>query len=643
MSDGMTSGATPRSKTEINRGLGGIRLSAAYLVGMLLLFVGERLLFENTIVRIVLAAVGLAGIAVALLGRISRSSSLGEAARFVERRLLFCYLLGVVALLIYLAQADFVMDRLRPMFATNKAADRYADALTAFWPILWVCSVVPIILIELSYASMDLSRTVDTRRIRRSLDSGLTLSMSVCLLALINFVASEFNEKSDLSYFKTTRPSESSRKMVANLHRPLDVTIFYPGGNEALQHVQAYFEELAGSSKYLRIKRVDNVIEPKLAKKLSVTRNGVVVLSQTGKNEQIYLGAKMVEAKRKLKKLDSEFQTAFFKVNRARKTAYFTVGHDERGKNRRDNALGSTINDLRELFRKLNYQVKDLGIGQGLASEVPKDASLVILAGPRKELLPGEVNALTNHIKNGGRVLVLLDPEAEWEPQSLLGPFGLRFTKEPLANDRYYARVTYTEADRKNLFSVRYSSHPSVTTLNRNSPRLATVFPTAGFLEEIPSTAGLKPQVQFTVHSMPYTWNDANQNHKFDTGNEKRKIYELVAAVTLGKAAPKPKAGQRGKDKEADDGAGRLIVVADSDAISDQVFRRTANGYLILDGVKWLVGDEEFIGETASEEDVRITHTRQEDQVWFYLTIFAVPAFVLSSGVVYTRRRRRKR
>ena len=86
----------------------------------------------------------------------------------------------------------------------------------------------------------------------------------------------------------------------------------------------------------------------------------------------------------------------------------------------------------------------------------------------------------------------------------------------------------------------------------------------------------------------------------------------------------------------------RLMVMADSDLVSDRAFRNPGNGYLFIDGLKWLAGEEEYIGEVASEEDVRIRHTRKEDQVWFYLTIFAVPVVILAGGLAYIRRRRRK-
>jgi hypothetical protein len=55
------------------------------------------------------------------------------------------------------------------------------------------------------------------------------------------------------------------------------------------------------------------------------------------------------------------------------------------------------------------------------------------------------------------------------------------------------------------------------------------------------------------------------------------------------------------------------------------------------------MGDEAFSGQTSTEADVKITHTRKQDVAWFYSTIFLAPAFVIGAGVVVTRSARRKR
>ncbi len=73
----------------------------------------------------------------------------------------------------------------------------------------------------------------------------------------------------------------------------------------------------------------------------------------------------------------------------------------------------------------------------------------------------------------------------------------------------------------------------------------------------------------------------------------------------------------------------------------DEAIRVGGNGLLALDAVHWLMGDEAFSGQTSTEADVKITHTRKQDVAWFYATVFLVPAAVIGAGVMVTRGKRR--
>ena len=53
-----------------------------------------------------------------------------------------------------------------------------------------------------------------------------------------------------------------------------------------------------------------------------------------------------------------------------------------------------------------------------------------------------------------------------------------------------------------------------------------------------------------------------------------------------------------------------MFVIADSDWIGDEAIKVPGNGVLALDVIHWLMGDEAFSGQTSTEADVKITHTR---------------------------------
>ena len=59
--------------------------------------------------------------------------------------------------------------------------------------------------------------------------------------------------------------------------------------------------------------------------------------------------------------------------------------------------------------------------------------------------------------------------------------------------------------------------------------------------------------------------------------------------------------------------------------------------------MQWFLGEEQIIGDTATEEDIRIEHTRDEDKLWFYATSFGAPLPLLAFGLWIALKRRRRR
>ena len=66
------------------KGSAGLLFTGLYLAAMVLLYVGERLVLESTAIRAVLGGLAVAGIAVAIAGRISRRRKVPAEARTVE-------------------------------------------------------------------------------------------------------------------------------------------------------------------------------------------------------------------------------------------------------------------------------------------------------------------------------------------------------------------------------------------------------------------------------------------------------------------------------------------------------------------------------------------------------------------------------
>ncbi len=610
-------------------------LSVLFFVGLLLVYIGERLVGVGP-VRAVLSIGGLLLIVAAIALRALRVSAAGKAGpgkpgdasdrASIEKALLSLYLLGAVGLVLYAVQSDLMNRLLDKPF--EQVAPKLAVVLAALWPICIVASLLPVLFAELSYAGMVRAPMVESGRVKEAMYSGLGFAFALVFAFTAVYVATERDSKADLSYFRTAKPGEATRKIIQSLDEPVQVSVFFPPANEVKEQVMEYFSDLQKDSPKLQVEQLDHAVDPAKARELSVSANGAIVVARGARREQLTLGVDLERARGQLRTFDQDFQKRLLQVARGKRVVYFTAGHGERGESINPGAPDARpgLAAMKELLGSLNLETRNLSAAEGLASDVPKDAAAVYLVGPTKALLEEEAAALVRYVKGGGRLFVAVDPEGGEAYQSLFAPLGVRFVTTPLANDQVYLKRSSQVSDRANIATASFTSHPAVTTLGQYGGRAPVALLSAGSFEVIQPKPG-DVALETTVRAQGSTFNDLNGNFQHDPPLETRKAYDVEVAVSF-----KPEAGKKEE--------GRALLLADSDAVSDLVLGNPGNAYLALDAMKWLSGDEAIAGSVSNESDVPIEHTRKQDVAWFYSTIFLAPGLVLLAGFLVTRRRR---
>jgi hypothetical protein len=557
-----------------------------YLGGLVAIYVGERVLSGLESGGWVPTVLGIGAVLAATLVRLSpRFRSGGDRGR-IENLMAGVSVGGLVALLIYFASTDAGMARLGLDTLPIDERDRVEGIMMVAWVVLLALSVTPMVFAQTALFPMRKAERPESRRVRAAAVAGLSLAMAAVYGALFVFVAEGSNVKADYSYFKTSRPSESTRKIAESIKESIRVTAFFPEVNEVRNEVEGYLRDLAAGIPKLQVDVKDRLMHPKLARELRAMQDGVIVLSKGGSHNPMTIGTDLKTAQAKLKTLDKDFQEQLMKVAVSRRVAYLTAGHGEL--NDRGAQEGRSSKIVREILRSQNFTVKDLGLAQGLASEVPDDAGVVMVLGPTQPFLSEEIETLQRYADGGGRLLMALDPdggadepfaaaavappveprgdagaaeataaeatasEASKAPEptvaegtksapaatedprmasldALAGLADLRFSPVVLANERQHIRRRFNASDRVLLPTSSFSSHASVSTLSRNAPRAAIVINGAGSLERAERPKG---KIDFAVRSLPGTFGDSNGNFRQDEPAEKSKVFQLAAAVT---------------------------------------------------------------------------------------------------------------
>ena len=136
------------NETESGGSIPALACTVPYLVGMVLIYVGERLVGSPSSARFLLDGLGAAGLLWAVLARaVNWARSRGDR-RSVEGMILASYLGGVLSLALYAVRLDPVRERILPWVMEPPLVDRYQAILQVLWPIVWLSSVLPLLFME---------------------------------------------------------------------------------------------------------------------------------------------------------------------------------------------------------------------------------------------------------------------------------------------------------------------------------------------------------------------------------------------------------------------------------------------------------------------------------------------------------------
>lgn len=593
--------------------------------GLLSVWVGERIVDGDT--RTAFTGGGAVLMALALGLRFRRVNV--AASGQIEKTLLGLHALSFLAVGLYVWQSDLWAKVAGQTLDTGWP--RLAGVVTVLVPCVLVLSLIPTLLVELSYAAMAKAQVMETGRIQEATNAGLGLGFVLIFAFSLQYVVSERDAKRDFSYFRTARPGEATLRLINSLDEPLEVYLFFPPASDASTYVQAYFDELKEGSSMLKVQLLDQALEPVKSKDLGVSNNGSVVLKKGGRKETLYLGTEAEKARTQLRGLDVEVQKRVLQIAKSKRTVYMTSGHGERTQDPVGNEQRANIDILWRTLQDQNFEVRTLSAAEGLGQDVPRDAAAVFVIGPTRPFTAPEAQALEAYGKRGGKLFIALDPEAGPTFDELLKPLGLSFKAEILTDDKSFARMRAqaSPSDRRNIGTRTFSSHPSVNYLSRSQQPVLLV--AAGPITEL-QTHPADLVIDLALRTQPSSWNDLNNNFEYDAPTEVRQASGVLAAVT-----------RRASTNKVEDEL-RALVLGDSDGIADEVLPLLqGNQYLVVDGLKWLLGEEQLQGSTNSELDVPMTRTRKEDSVWFYGTTFLAPVAVLALGFVVRRRTSRPR
>ena len=618
------------------------------VAGLIAVFVGARILDGMAVLDTVLVVGGVIAVGAATALQFLAWRGASEDARGTETVFMLGYAGCALALVGFLPATDFGVNLLGLEFEAVRPELRFKRFFLVASLILLVCSLLPVLAAQwaMSKGGSAGAARVDTLRARQTAGGALSGSLLALSLILIGYITTEFNRSANFSYFKTATPGESVRQIVLNMDGPLRAAIFYPDVNQVKDELLVYLDELARTTGKVVIEEYDRYVDIEAATEWQASEGSLYLGRGDNAKESIYLGLDIEEARGTLRVLDSQVHEKLLELNRERRVVYLTTGHGEMNDPLALDDPGAgprpdpgefyegrpPLQELRAGLRVLNYEVWDFGVVDGLGDAVPDDAAMLMIIGPQRPFHESEIDAVRRYLAGGGSLLLALESGSQFTLDDLSDHLPFDFEPAMTIHDQRHLRSESPSlADRRLVVTQRFTTHPSVRTAGRQSALGMHLKGPGSFRwrDDIPGIT-----TEAVIESDLESYADRNGNFTFDRDTEERGSYVLGVAVEREDTSG-------GAGDGADTGM-RVLALGDAEIFADQVLSTwTLNRFLVMDAVRWLDREEEFIGDIVSEEDVPVLHTRAENVVWFYAIIFGAPAVLLALGLgmVYARRK----
>lgn len=454
---------------------------------------------------------------------------------------------------------------------------------------------------------------------RNGANMAFVIFLVLGILVFVNIIAKEYHWKKDFTKSGLNSLSPQSIKILKDLNQ--DIKIYYFNNADEKEKADAMFRNYSYLSKHIQYEFVDVAKRPTLTQTMQVSKLDTTVFVPADSKKQVKVEGSTEE----------KITNGLMKLLRTKEiNVYFVSGHDERSIQSQDqDAQGFSL--AKSELEKQNYKIKEVNLmAEG---KVPDDASVLILAGPKKAFFPKELEILSAWLKKGGRALFAFDLDINAEglykgsaqAAQLLAPYGLR------VSDRMLVDPTSQEKrmDAQVLFGfVQAYSHP--ITKDFPSSKIGSVanfyFPITTYLAfdgVNNSEVSVIPLVQTSQRAWAESDWKSLKSGSVTYQADKDKVGPMVLAAAI-------------EDKQT-----KIVAFASSNFVLNGLIDKLNDRDLFVNAVAWLSGDEQFISIRAKEDTDgdKLQANPNSLSMIFIISVIVMPLLLVFGGIYISWKR----
>jgi ABC-type uncharacterized transport system involved in gliding motility auxiliary subunit len=470
----------------------------------------------------------------------------------------------------------------------------------------------------------EIGRLFGRRQARHATLSLASILVMLGVLVAANYIGQRQNKRWDLTAGQQFSLSDQSRNVLAKLDAPMHIMVFAQEPDFPL--FRDRLREYEYGSPHITVDYIDPDKQQAIAQQNEVQQYGTIIVNYRGRSE------------RTTDNLEQNITNAIIRaVSGVERKVYFTTGHGEKDhtSQQRDG-----YNVVVEQFKLENYGVGTVTLAQ--TGAVPEDCSVLVIAGPKLDFFPAEIDAVKAYLAKMGKVLLLIDPPEQTDSPALGNLIAL--AKEwnvEVGNDVIVdmsGMGSFIGTDASVPVVANYPVHAITDRFS-----VMTAYPMARSVS--PGTGTVKGgYVQTFLESSPQSWAETDFKRLMETGEvafdegsaDRRGPIALGVAVTASQTTP-----PAGPDPSTPPQEMRFAVIGDSDFASNAVLGIAGNRDLFMNTVGWLSQQENLISirpREAADRRITLTATQQTNVLW--LSLLVVPGVIFGAGI-YTWWRRR--
>ena len=436
----------------------------------------------------------------------------------------------------------------------------------------------------------------------------------LAMLGAAALVVVHHNARLDLTPQKLWTLSPHSKKILDGVEQPAEVLAFMRREDARNDYLEDLLWRVNRYEPRVTYRIIDVNRSPALARRYKVSAYGAIVVESagrrktfTGVSEELLMGA-LVGVTRNYEK-----------------TVYFLTGHGERDAYDSDRYRGYTT--ARRSLEDELYHVKTLVLAS--EGEVPGDATVVIAAAPREDLLPQETLALRRFVDGGGSLLAMVDPDTASSFVAFLESYGLRLPPEIVADGDY--KLAASEA-----LTMRVPGRGD--SLITDGLDADPVFSMSRPIEvaDGEGLASVLLETSADSWAIPARGGEIPDDHEYHPGRDRRGPFALGRQIRI----------DLGQDEPSEDGppierlerrSSRLVVLGDADFANNFFVELLGNRDLFVNAVNWLALEESLIGvrpvrKERGKEQFFVSERQRYNAFWLGTVI--QPSIFLAVGLV---------